>query len=176
MMMPSSFRSMPKRRFLKLDSFIFVFLVLLSLFTLGCSESEKQAQTEIQEKTLSPVQESPNNQQASSTLENVETGPGSGTEPTRQEAQDQLDTANEAVGKAQLLIKQAPSGKGSDLAISALHQELNSAQTLLQTGQTHFNDQQFTMAKDKAQEAEKKATTVIQQVKQAIETVKLHSP
>ncbi len=168
-MMPTSFR-LPSRLLT-----LIVFFVALGLLSVGCSESENESQPVDQEKLTPPVQETPPLQEALP-QESVETGSVSNMEPARKEVQEQLDAANQAVDNAERLLKQAPRGKGSDLALSALRQDLDSAQTLLGMGQTHFRDQQYSMAKDKAQEADKKANAIIQQVERARDTVKLQSP
>ncbi len=167
--------SLPTLRF-KADVATLIFLVLLSLAGWGCTESNNE--TDKQEQPVARVQEPAVSPLGSSVLQEEQkvTQPDSKSDPRRLQAHEQLTQGNEAVEKAQQLLKHAPSGKGSALAIAALRQDLRAAQTLLQTSQTHFNDEQFTMAQDKAQEAKKKADSIAQQIEQAIETIKLTSP
>ncbi|MCA9501285.1 MAG: hypothetical protein KC588_19000 [Nitrospira sp.] len=93
------------------------------------------------------------------------------SEPSRQPAQEELDRANFAIGKAEQLLRRAPMGKGSDLALSALERDLDSARTLLRTGQTHFDEQKFEIAQTQAHQATEKASAVYKHIEQAISIV-----
>lgn len=153
-------------------------LVLLGLGMQGCSDSEDKAPTTPQKNPASttsvPVPKDP--QVPSVTGESGQNlVPSTNSEPSRQKAQEELDKANLAVGKAEQLLQQAPVGKGSDLALSALKQDLDSARTLLQTSRTHYSDQKFDMAHTEASQATEKAATVSQHTEQAINTVRRQS-
>lgn len=170
-MMPSS---LPTLR-LNANFTTLIFLVLLSVAGSGCSESKNE--TEGQGQPGTSVQEPAAPPPGTSALQGEEkvTQADTQSDSIRLQAQEQLTQANEAVDKAQQLLKRAPSGKGSTLAIAALRQDLNAAKTLLQSSQTHFENEQFTMARDEAREAKKKADLIAQQIEQAIETVNLPS-
>lgn len=148
-----------------------IFLVLLSVAGSGCTESNNE--TNGQEQPGTRVQEPAVPPPGTSALleEEKVTQADPQSDSIRLQAQEQLTQANEAVEKAQQLLKRAPSGKGSALAIAALHQDLDSARTLLQTSQTHFDDQKFEMAQTEARQATEKAATVSQHIEQAIKTV-----
>ncbi|HNP31619.1 MAG TPA: hypothetical protein PKK23_21410 [Nitrospirales bacterium] len=92
-------------------------------------------------------------------------------EPSRQPAQEELDRANFAIGKAEQLLRRAPMGKESDLALLALERDLDSARSLLRTGQTHFDEQKYEMAQAQAHQATEKASAVYEHIEQAISTV-----
>lgn len=178
---PSTFRL--AHLFVSQDLRILSILVLLSLGSWGCSESETPSpQTEVEESPSTAVLVTPPTPEPSSEFQaggndaldkrEIETGANTPPDSIQQTAQEQLAQAKLAVGEADRLLQRAPTGKGSDQALSALRLEFDSARTLLQAGQTHFNDQQFELAKDKAQEAEKKAKMVAGQIEQAMESVK----
>jgi hypothetical protein len=150
---------------------LFIFLVVSIQ---GCSDSEEKASPNTQEspppKTAVVV---PEDSKAPLGTGEVESGPLPATsqELSRLEAQEELDHAKQAVEKGEQLLHRAPKGKGSDLALSALDQDLDSARTLLQTSQTHFGDQKFEMAQTEARQATEKAAAVSQHIEQAIKTV-----
>jgi len=154
--------------------------VLLTIGSFGCSESDDQATADRQESPSPTVQETPENQQTvSSPSEKEQEESMADTkqiQAIREEVHDQLAKANNAVEKAEELLQRAPTGKGSDLALAALQQELESAHSLLQISQSQFDDQKFELARAQAGQAKDKADKVTQQIEQAIDTVKLHSP
>jgi hypothetical protein len=145
----------------------------------GCSDSEDKASTTTQKNPAPTTSVTvPKDPQATSVIGEAEKDlvPVTKSEPSGQKAQEELDKANLAVGKAEQLLQQAPMGKGSDLALSALKQDLDSARTLLQTSRTHYSDQKFDIAYTEASQATEKATTVSQNIEQAINTVRRQSP
>lgn len=153
-------------------------LALLAFGIQGCSDSEDKASTTTQKNPAPTTSVTvPKDPQVPSVIGESEKDrvPGTQPEPSSQKAQEELDNANQAVGKAEQLLQQAPMGKGSDLALSALKQDLDSARNLLQTSRTHFNDQKFDMAHTEASQATEKATTVSQHIEQAINTVRRQS-
>jgi hypothetical protein len=149
-------------------------LVFLVVGIQGCSDSEEKASPKTQEspppKTAVVV---PEGSKAPLATGEGESGsmPATSPEPSRLKAQEELDHANQAVENAEQLLHRAPKGKGSDLALSALHQDLDSARTLLQTSQTHFDEQKFELAQMEARQATEKAGAVSQHIEQAIKTV-----
>jgi hypothetical protein len=148
-------------------------LVLIFIFAFGSSGCAEDQTPEETPEAVPTVQEPPATEgPPGDAAEMAE--PVAETEPpnAREEAQEQLTKAEEAVGKAEQLLQQAPMGKDSDLALSALHTDLNSAQVLLQTGQGNFDEKQFQLALTQAREATEKASAVAQHVEQAINTVK----
>lgn len=162
-------------------------LVLIALMSAGCPGSNDQVPGEDKEPKPTaqtppaqtpPAQETPENQTNAPVPDKEDNDLMTDTAPssTREEAQEQLTHAQESVGKAEQLLKRAPIGKGSDLALSDLQQELDSAHALLQTGQKQFQDQQFQLARTQAQEATKKADAVAQHIEQAINTATRQSP
>ncbi|MEO7860117.1 MAG: hypothetical protein ABIU05_06675 [Nitrospirales bacterium] len=97
------------------------------------------------------------------------------SDPIRLQAQEQLTQGNEAVEKAEQLLRRAPMGKESDLALSALQRNLDSARNLLRTGQTHFDEKKFEMAQTQAHQATEKASAVYEHIEQAISAVNVDS-
>jgi hypothetical protein len=168
--------SLSQNRFVRYKVPILSFFILLALGPLGCSDD--QAPPKSQEGGSPTAQKTPDNQEVVSdpTDENPEQVTGMESTLLRQKAQEQLNSAQETLEKARHLLQRAPSGKGSDLALSTLQQNLDTAETLFQTGQTQFNNQQYQMAQVQAREATEKADTVAQQIEQAIDTFKLNSP
>ncbi|MEX2491306.1 MAG: hypothetical protein WD425_06065 [Nitrospirales bacterium] len=170
-------------RFDSQDVRILCILVVLSLGSWGCSESETPSpQTEVEESPSTAVPVTPASPEPLSEFQaeesdvsdkrEIESGASTPPDSIQSTAQEQLAQARLAVGEADRLLQRAPTGKGSDLALSALRLEFDSARALLQAGQAHYDDQQFDLAKDKAQEAEKKAKMVAGQIEQAMESVK----
>jgi hypothetical protein len=176
-----------QQRFFTTKFGVLTLVVLMAFGSQGCSDTEEQAPGDARESQLpSIIQESPDRQQPFS-------GPGEETddegregsnglmeetEPqvTRQAAQEELTNATEAVGKVQQLLHQAPIGKESDLALSALQQDFESARDRLQTAQAHFNDQEFRIARAQARAAKEQATSVAQHLERAINSVNVPSP
>lgn len=168
-----------KERFPGQDFCLLLSLVFLAIGSPGCSESGDQATPDRQESQSPTVQDTSKDQQTASIpsgQEQEEPMIDTKTQIIRQEVRDQLADANKAVEKADNLLRRAPTGKGSDLALAALQQELESARSLLQNGQAQFDDQKFEMAKADAGQAKGKADKVIQQVEQAMDAVTRHSP
>jgi hypothetical protein len=164
-----------------------VALVGLMIFgSQGCSDSEEQAPGDTRESQVPSIQESPDRQQPFSSPGDETDNEGredssslrEKAEPqvTRQAAQEELTNATEAVGKVQQLLRQAPIGKESDLALTALQQDFESARDRLQTAQAHFNDQEFRMARAQARSAKEQATSVAQHLERAINSVNVPSP
>lgn len=171
LMLFPSFHKRPSARENVLAACLLVFLVVS---TQGCSDSEEKASPTTQEKpapTTSAI--APIDAQApSSTSEQGNVSlPATTPEPLRQPAQEELDHANFAIGKAEQLLRRAPMGKESDLALSALERDLDSARTLLRTGQTHFDEQKFEMAQTQAKQATEEAEAVYKHIEQAISMV-----
>lgn len=148
------------------------FLALAFFLILGSSGCTDDQAPENGQEPVPTVQDTPVNQEVAPEAKEEE--PVGETMPpdVREKAQDQLTKAQEAVGKAEQLLQQAPTGKGSDLALSALKKDLDSAQALLQTGQNQFQDQQFQMAQAQAQKATEKAESVAHHIEQAMNTAK----
>ena len=169
-------------QFVRQDIPLLSLLVLIALMSAGCPGSNDQVPGEDKEPKPTaqtpPAQETPESQTISPVPDKEDNDLITDTAPssTREEAQEQLTHAQESVGKAEQLLKRAPIGKGSDLALSNLQQELDAAQALLQTGQEQFQDQQFQLARTQAQEATKKADAVAQHIEQAINTATRQSP
>lgn len=165
-------------------------LVALVVFgPVGCSDKEEQGPAETQESQSTPPQEAPGDRQPSSNLseatgeaEPQDSTKGSGDEPgpqdspTREEAQEELTKAGNAVGNVEQLLQEAPHGKGASVSLSALQQDVKSARDRLQMAQNHFADQEFRIAHDQAKEAREKANTVAQHLSQAINSAKRQSP
>lgn len=154
------------------------FFVILAVGIQGCSDSDDTASPTTQEKpapTTSAI--APKDAQApSSTGEQGNASlPVPTPEPSRQPAQEELDHATFAIEKAEQLLRRAPMGKESDLALTALQRDLDSARNLLRTGQTHFDEQKFEMAKTQAHQATEKASAVYEHIEQAISTVNVDS-
>lgn len=172
------FPSFQKPSLVRQEVLTLCFFVILAVGIQGCSDSEDKASPTTQEKpapTTSGIV--PKDAQAPSSMGEQGKGslPVTTPEPSRQPAQEELDHANLAIGKAEQLLRQAPMGKGSDLALSALQQDLDSARNLLQTGQTHFDEQKFEMAQTQAHQATEKASAVSEHIEQAINTVNVDS-
>ena len=166
--------------FLKQNGFILVLLVIFAFINQGCSESGDEPTRDRQETPSPAVQNTPERQDMASTPTETEqekamTDPKI-VENLHKEVQDELTDASQAVEKAEQLLQRAPTGKGSDLALEALQEEVQSAHILLQNSQAQFNDQKFEMAKADANQAKGKADKVIQQIEQAMETVTRHTP
>lgn len=164
------------------DTLYLSLFVLIALMSAGCPGSNDQVPGEDKGPKSTaqtpPAQETSENQTISPVPDKEENVLMADTAPssTREEAQEQLTHAQESVGKAEQLLKRAPVGKGSDMALSDLQKELDSAHALLQTGQKQFQDQQFQLARTQAQEATKKADAVAQHIEQAINTATRQSP
>ncbi len=153
-------------------------LVLLALGIQGCSDSEDKAPTTPQKNQAPTTSVTvPKDPEVPSVIGEAGKDLVTGTKPeiSSLKAQEELDNANQAVEKAEQLLQQAPMGKGSDLALSALKQDLDSARTLLQSSRTHYNDKKFDMAQAEARQATEKAATVSQHIEQAINTVRPQS-
>jgi hypothetical protein len=168
-------------------------LVVLVVFVLaGCSDKEEkkeQGRAETQESQLTPTQEASERQPPSPGLskttgeaERQDSTKGAGDEPgpqsgvTREEAQEELTKAGNAVENVQQLLQEAPRGKGSALALSALQQDVESARDRLQIAQNHFADQEFRIAHAQAKEARENANAIAQHLSQAINSAKRQSP
>ncbi len=166
--------SLPTLRF-KADVSTLIFLVLVSLAGSGCTESKDE--TDKQEQPVARVQEPAVSPPGSSVLQEGQnvTQPDSKSDPIRLQAQEQLTQGNEAVEKAEQLLRRAPMGKESDLALSALQRDLDSARNLLGTGQTHFVEQKFEMAQTQAHQATEKASAMYEHIEQAISTINVDS-
>lgn len=172
------FPSFQKPSLVRQEVFTLCFFVILAVGIQGCSDSEEKASPTTQEKpapTTSAI--APIDAQApSSTSEQGNVSlPATTSEPFRQPAQEELDHANFAIGKAEQLLRRAPMGKESDLALYALERDLDSARTLLRTGQTHFDEQKFEMAQTQAKQATEKASAVYEHIEQAISMVNENS-
>lgn len=154
------------------------FFVIMAVGIQGCSDSEDKASPTTQEKpapTTSAI--APKDAQAPSSMSEQETGslPVTTPEPSRQPAQEELDHATFAIEKAEQLLRRAPMGKESDLALTVLQRDLDSARNLLRTAQTHFDEQEFELAQTQAHQATEKASTVYEHIEQAISTVNMDS-
>ncbi|WNM58340.1 hypothetical protein [Candidatus Nitrospira allomarina] len=157
---------------------VFCLFVFIVVSIQGCSDSEEKASPTTQEKPAPATSaNAPIGTEAPSTTseQGTDSLPATQPEPFRQPAQEELDHANFAIGKAEQLLRRAPMGKESDLALSALERDLDSARTLLRTGQTHFDEQKFEMARTQAQQATEKASAVYEHIEQAISTVNENS-
>lgn len=155
------------------------FFVILAVGIQGCSDSEDKASPTAQEKPApTPSAIAPEDAQAPSSMGEQGNGslPVTTAEPSRQPAQEELDHAKFAIEKAEDFLRRAPMGKGSDLALSALQQDLDSARSLLRTGQTHFDEQKFEIAQTQAHQATEKASAVYEHIEQALNTVNVDSP
>ncbi|MEO6202006.1 MAG: hypothetical protein ABIP82_02100 [Nitrospirales bacterium] len=166
--------SLPNLRF-KANIAPLIFLVLVSLAGSGCTDSkdetDKQEQpvARVQEPAVSPPKSSVLQKEEKVTLADIK------SDPIRLQAQEQLTQGNEAVEKAEQLLRRAPMGKESDLALSALQRNLDSARNLLRTGQTHFDEKKFEMAQTQAHQATEKASAVYEHIEQAISAVNVDS-
>jgi len=169
------FTSFQKPSLVKQEVLTLCFFVILAVGIQGCSDSGDKASPTPQAKPAPATSAiTPKDAQAppSSTDEQGNGSvPITTPEPFRQPAQEELDHANFAIGKAEQLLRRAPMGKGSDLALSALERDLDSARNLLRTGQTHFDEQKFEMAQTQAHQATEKAEAVYKHIEQAISMV-----
>ncbi|WP_447963172.1 hypothetical protein [Nitrospira sp. Ecomares 2.1] len=152
------------------------FFVILALGIQGCSDSDDDKASPTTQTKPAPATSAiaPKEAQAppSSTGEQGNDSlPVTTPEPSRQPAQEELERANFAIGKAEQLLRRAPMGKESDLALLALERDLDSARGLLRIGQTHFDEQKYEMAQAQAHQATEKASAVYEHIEQAISTV-----
>jgi hypothetical protein len=163
-------------RCLRYDISRLFLLVIFILVSTGCPESNEQGPGEVQEPL--PTTQAPPAQDAPTSPASDENGPAADTtlSSPKEEAQEQLNQAQESVENAEQMLQRAPTGKESDAALSALQQDLISAQALLQTSQEQFRDQQFQLARTQAQEAAEKADAVAQHIEQAINIQDRQSP
>ncbi|MGB5054772.1 MAG: hypothetical protein WBO24_10300 [Nitrospirales bacterium] len=172
------FPSFQKPSLVKQGGLTLCFFVILALGIQGCSDSDDKASPTTQEKPAPPTSAIvPKGAQAPSSMSEQVNGslPVTTPEPSRQPAQEELDRATFAIEKAEQLLRRAPMGKESDLALSALQRDLDSARNLLRTGQTHFDEQKFEMAQTQAHQATEKASAVYAHIEQAISTVNVDS-
>ncbi|GJL60874.1 MAG: hypothetical protein NPIRA03_37310 [Nitrospirales bacterium] len=172
------FPSFQKPSLVRQEVLTLCFFVILAVGIQGCSDSEDKASPPTQAKpapatsAIAPIDA----QAPSSTSEQGNVSlPATTSEPFRQPAQEELERANFAIGKAEQLLRRAPMGKESDLALFALERDLDSARNLLRTGQTHFDEQKYEMAQTQAQQATEKASAVYEHIEQAISTVNENS-
>ena len=174
-----SFPSFQKPSLVRQEVLTLCFFVLLAVGIQGCSDSEDKVSPTTQAKpapaTSAIVPKDAQAPPASTGEQENGSLPITTPEPSRQPAQEELDHANFAIGKAEQLLRRAPMGKESDLALSALERDLDSARTLLRTGQTHFDEQKFEMAQTQAKQATEKASAVYEHIEQAISTVNENS-
>lgn len=168
------FPSFQKPPFVRQKVLAFCLFVFVGVGIQGCSDSEDKASPTTQEKPA-PVTSAitPKDTQTPSSMGEQGNGslPITTPDPLRQPAQEELDRANFAIGKAEQLLRRAPMGKGSDLALFALERDLDSARNHLRTGQTHFDEQKYEMAQTQAHQATEKASTVYKHIEQAISMV-----
>jgi hypothetical protein len=146
----------------------------------GCSGSDDETPTDRQESQSPTIEDTRERQQTASSPSETEQEKPMDDEKkiqvVRQEVQNQLAQAKTAMEKAEHLLQNAPTGKGSDVALAALQKELESAHNLLQLAHTQFDGQKFEMAQAQAGQAKGKAEKITQQIEHAMNTVTGHSP
>lgn len=172
------FPSFQKSSLVRQEVLTLCFFVILAVGIQGCSDSEDKTSPTTQEKpapTTSAIVPKDAQAPSSTSVQGNGSLPVTTPEPSRQPAQEELDHANFAIEKAEQLLRRAPMGKESDLALTALQRDLDSARNLLRTGQTHFDEQKFEMAQTQAHQATEKASTVYEHIEQAISRVNVDS-